>query len=132
MHIIIYYVSYLTCLIVLKESATFSGVSFRFTQDIIRFPFPFYSSVLVSLFGLVLESVFRSGFLVRVIFVFGVEVEVVDIARCGVRLVLDGMMVGARSLMVGFTVRTSTVNPVSDREVVMGVLLFFEQVLADI
>ena len=56
----------------------------------------------VSQFGLVLESLFRSGFLMRVMFVFGVEV--VDIARCGVRLVLDRMMVGARSLMVGFTV----------------------------
>ena len=132
MHIIICYLSCLTCLIVLKESASFSGVSFQFTQDIIRFPFPFCSSVLVSLFGLVLESIFRSGFLVRVIFVFGVVVEVVDIAWCGVCLVLDGMMVGARSFMVGFTVRTSTVNSVSDREVVKGVLLFFELVLADI
>ena len=34
--------------------------------------------------------------------------------------------------MVGFTVRTSTVNSVWDREVVKGVLLFFELVLADI
>ena len=132
MHIIICYLSVLTCLIVLKDSASFSGVSFRFIQDIIRFPFPFCSSVLVSLFGLVLESIFRSGFLMRVIFVFGVEVEVVDIARCGVRLVRDWMMVGARSLMVGFTVRTSTVNSVSDREVVKGVLLFFELALADL
>ena len=94
MHIIICYLSFLTCLIVLKESASFSGVSFCFTQDIIRFPFPFCSSVLVSLFGLVQESIFRSGFLVRVIFVFGVEVA--DIAWCGVWLVLDGMMVGPR------------------------------------
>ena len=112
MHIIICYLSVLTCFIVLKESASFSGVSFCFTQDIIRFPFPFCSSVSVSLFGLVLELIFRSGFLMRVIFVFGVEVAVVDIDRCGVRLVLDGMMVGTRSLMVGFTVRPSTVNSV--------------------
>ena len=45
---------------------------------------------------------------------------------------MDGMIVGARSLLVGFTVRTSTVNSVSDREVVKGVLLFFELVLTDI
>ena len=105
MHIIICYLPILTCFIVLKESASFSGVSFCFTQDPIRFPFPFCSSVSVSLFGLVLELTFRSGFLIRVIFVFGVEI--VDIAWCGVRLVLDGMIVGARSFMVGFAVRTS-------------------------
>ena len=110
MNIIICYLSFLTSFIVLKEYASFSGVSFRVTQDIIRFPFPLCSSVSVSLFGLVLELIFRSGFLTRVIFVFGVEI--VDIARCGVRLVLGGIMVGARSLMVGFTVRTSTVNSV--------------------
>ena len=70
MHIIICYLSFLTCFIVLKESASFSGVSFRFTQDIIRFPFSFCSFVSVSLFGLVLGLIFRSGFLMRVIFVF--------------------------------------------------------------